>query len=211
MTEQQARESLVTHGRSLYGRGYSPGTSGNLSARLEDGRFVMTPTNAALGELTPDHLSLLDRNGRHLDGRPPTKEAWLHLAMYAARPHDRAIVHLHSTYSTALSCRADLDPSDMLPAMTPYAVMRVGPVALAPYGRPGDQALAPTVSTLALGHRAILLANHGPVVAGIDVAHAAAVAEELEETARLFFLLDGRPHRRLSVEQVTDLRRVFGA
>src|SRR6188768_924036 len=108
MTEDQAREALVLHGRSLYARGYSPGTSGNLSARLDDGRFVMTPTNAALGDLMADHLSVVDGNGRHLDGRAPTKEAWLHLAMYAARPHDRAIVHLHSTYSTALSCRSDL-------------------------------------------------------------------------------------------------------
>jgi ribulose-5-phosphate 4-epimerase/fuculose-1-phosphate aldolase len=170
----------------------------------------MTPTNAALGDLTVGELSVVDGNGRHLDGRAPTKEAWLHLAMYAARTHDRAIVHLHSTYSTALSCRSDLDPADMVPPITPYVVMRVGPVGLVPYGRPGDQGLAPSISTLAIRHRAVLLANHGPVVAGIDVAHAVSVAEELEETARLFFLLEGRPHRRLTSDQVEDLRRVFG-
>jgi 3-dehydro-4-phosphotetronate decarboxylase len=209
--EHEARQALAAHGRSLHARGYSPGTSGNLSARLDDGRFLMTPTNVALGDLDPDGLSLLDSSGRHLDGLAPTKEAWLHMAMYAARPDDRAIVHLHCTYSTALSCRSDLNPANLLPPITPYVVMRVGPVALVPYGRPGDQALAPTITTIARAHRAVLLANHGPVVAGMDVPHAVAVAEELEETARLFFLLEGRPHRPLTDEQVAELRRVFGS
>jgi ribulose-5-phosphate 4-epimerase/fuculose-1-phosphate aldolase len=210
MNEEQAREALVRHGRALHARGYSPGTSGNLSARLSDGRFVMTPTNASLGDLSAEHLSTVDEHGHHLAGQAPTKEAWLHLAMYAARPDDRAIVHLHSTHSTALSCRADLDPANMVPPITPYVVMRVGPVGLVPYGRPGDEQMASSISTVARRHRAVLLANHGPVVAGLDVAHAVSVAEELEETARLFFLLEGRPHRCLTDEQVDELRRVFG-
>jgi ribulose-5-phosphate 4-epimerase/fuculose-1-phosphate aldolase len=210
MNEQDAREQLCVYGRSLFARGYSCGTSGNLSARLDDGRYLMTPTNVSLGALEPAQLSLLDAGGTPVGGRAPTKEAWLHLAMYATRPADRAIVHLHSTYSTALSCRSDRDPTDMLPPLTPYVVMRVGPVALVPYGRPGDHGVGATVSALAARHRAVLLANHGSVVAGIDVPHAVGVAEELEETARLFFLLEERPHRRLTSDQVEELRRVFG-
>lgn len=211
MNEQEARAQLVAHGQSLFARGYSCGTSGNLSVRLDDGRYVMTPTNVSLGGLESDRLSVLDAGGRHVSGSAPTKEAWLHMAMYAARPDDRAIVHLHSTYSTALSCRSDRDPADMLPALTPYVVMRVGAVALVPYGRPGDERVGATISALAVRHRAVLLANHGPVVAGVDVQHAVAVAEELEETARLFFMLEERPHRLLTPAQIEELRRMFGA
>ena len=211
MTEREARVQIVHFGRALYARGYTCGTSGNLSVRLGDGRFVMTPTNVSLGELDPDRLSLLSGAGGHVSGDPPTKEAWLHMAMYATRSADRAIVHLHSTYATALSCLSDRDPADMLPAITPYVVMRVGAVALVPYNRPGDQSAGATISELARRHRAVLLANHGPVTAGCDLAHAVAVAEELEETARLYFLLQGHPHRLLDPEQVGELRRVFGS
>lgn len=210
MTEREAREQLVASGQSLFARGYAGGTSGNLSVRLDDDRYLMTPTNVSLGSLEATAISIVDGEGRHLDGEPPTKEAWLHLATYRSRPRDWAIVHLHSTYSTALSCRADCDPRDMLPALTPYVVMRVGKVALVPYFRPGDRTRSAEVSALAAEHRALLLANHGPVVAGPTLEAAVAITEELEETARLFFLLDGRPHRRLTDEQVNDLRRVFG-
>jgi ribulose-5-phosphate 4-epimerase/fuculose-1-phosphate aldolase len=170
----------------------------------------MTPTNVSLGGLDASALSVIDAGGTRLDGDPPTKEAWLHLAMYRSRPDDHAVVHLHSTYSTALSCRADGDPEDVLPPITPYVVMRVGRVALVPYFRPGDATHGDDVSALAATHRALLLANHGPVVAGPDLPAAVAIAEELEETARLFFLLDGRPYRRLTDAQVEELRRVFG-
>jgi ribulose-5-phosphate 4-epimerase/fuculose-1-phosphate aldolase len=210
VTEREAREQLVASGQSLFARGYAGGTSGNLSVRLDEDRYLMTPTNVSLGSLYATAISVVDGEGRHLDGEVPTKEAWLHLATYRSRPRDHAIVHLHSTYSTALSCRDDCDPLDMLPPLTPYVVMRVGPVALVPYFRPGDQTRSAEVSALAVNHRALLLANHGPVVAGPTLAAAVAITEELEETARLFFLLDGRPHRRLTAEQVDDLRRVFG-
>jgi 3-dehydro-4-phosphotetronate decarboxylase len=211
MTEQEAREALVDYGRSLFQRGYSCGTSGNLSVRLPAGGFLMSPTNVSLGRLTADALSRLDADGRHLDGAAPTKEAWLHLAMYAARPNDRAVVHLHSTYAAALSCRTDLPADDALPALTPYVIMRVGRVALVPYSRPGDTTPAATIRQLAAAHRAVLLANHGPVVAGRDLETAVSAAEELEETARLFFVLEGRPSRPLDREQIEDVQRVFGA
>jgi ribulose-5-phosphate 4-epimerase/fuculose-1-phosphate aldolase len=205
----QVREALVRHGRSLFTRGYSCGTSGNLSVRLGDGGYLMTPTNVSLGQLDATSLSRLDERGHHVDGLPPTKEAWLHLAMYRVRPQDTAVVHLHSTYATALSCRTDRRANDMLPPITPYVVMRVGRVALVPYGRPGDQSLATTIEDLGAEHRAVLLANHGPVVAGNDLDAAVAAAEELEETARLLFILDGTAYRQLTDAQVDELRRVF--
>lgn len=211
MNEQQAREALVEFGRSLFLRGYSCGTSGNLSVRLPGGSgFLMSPTNVSLGRLKTDALSRLDADGRHVAGPAETKEAWLHLAMYAERPDDAAVVHLHSTYATALSCRSDLSPDDALPPLTPYVIMRVGRVAVVPYSRPGDTTAAGAIRQRASRHRAVLLANHGPVVAGRDLETAVSAAEELEETARLFFVLEGRPYRPLSAAQVDDVQRVFG-
>jgi len=211
MTEHGARELIVEHGRSLFARGYSCGTSGNLSLRLSGGGYLMTPTNVSLGDLQVDKLSRLDNDGRHADGPAPTKEAWLHLAMYKARPDDGGVVHLHSTYATALSCLADRPAEDVLPPITPYVVMRVGRVARVPYSRPGDATAADAISRLAVSHRALLLANHGPVVSGATFAAAVAVAEELEETARLFFVLGDRPHRLLNADEVAELQRVFGS
>jgi ribulose-5-phosphate 4-epimerase/fuculose-1-phosphate aldolase len=210
MTERETRELLAEHGRSLFVRGYSCGTAGNLSVRLPDGGYLMSPTNVSLGRLTADTISRLDAAGQHIGGAPPTKEAWLHMAMYAARPDDHAVVHLHSTYAAALSCRSDRPAHDVVPALTPYVVMRVGPVALVPYSRPGDTTPGPVIEALAKRHRAVLLANHGSVVAGRDLDNAVAAAEELEETARLFFALEGRPHQLLTAGQIDELRRVFG-
>lgn len=209
MTEDHCREAMAAYGRALFARGYGCGTSGNLSARLDDGRFLMSPTNVSLGSLSPEQLCLTDAAGVRLAGPCPTKEAWLHFAMYRARPADRAIVHLHSTYAVALSCRTDVPDDDVLPPLTPYVVMRVGPVARVPYGRPGDAALAPTIEALAVRHRALLLANHGPITSATDLDSAWAAAEELEETAKLFFLLEGHPHRRLSAKEIADVREAF--
>ena len=211
MTERDARQALADVGRSLFDRGYSSGTSGNLSVRLENGHYLVTPTNVSLGRLDPEALSHLDATGTLVDGPGPTKEAWLHLAVYRSRQNAGAIVHLHSTHAVALSCLTAPDTEDLLPPVTPYAVMRLGRVALVPYGRPGDGAMADAVARLAVAHHVLLLANHGPVVAGPDLAAAAAMAEELEETARLVFLLAGHEHRVLTGAQVEELRRVFGA
>ena len=209
MREMDLREALVAHGRSLFDRGYGVGTSGNLSVRVDDGGFLMSPTNVSLGSLDPHALSRLDGAGALVDGPPATKEAWLHLATYRARPADRAVVHLHSTHAVALSCRTDLDPRNAIPAITPYIVMRVGQVAVVPYCRPGDSSVAGQIEALARDHQALLLANHGPVVAGADLPQAVSAAEELEETARLFFILEGRPHRTLTSDQVDELNRIF--
>ena len=200
------RDALVETGRMLYARGLSPGTSGNLSARVDDG-FLLTPTSSSLGALDPARLSRLDADGKHVDGDPPTKEVWLHLAMYAARPDARAIVHLHSTHAVAVACLDGVDTEDVLPPLTPYYVMRVGRLPLVPYGRPGDDALAGEVQRLARTSHALLLANHGPIVAAPTLAAAAAAAEEIEETAKLVLLLQGLPTRELTPEQLDELRQ----
>ncbi len=201
------RELIVAHARALFERGLSPGTSGNISVRI-DGGWLMTPTNSSLGALDPALLSQLDRNGRHVDGDPPTKELGLHLAVYEERPDAQAIVHLHSTYAVAVACLEGTDPDDVLPPLTPYLVMRVGRVALVRYAPPGDPELVEAVRARAREYGALLLANHGPIVAGPSLAAAAGAAEEIEEAAKLLLLLDGKPVRRLSAEQVAELRRL---
>lgn len=208
MTEDQARERIVENGRSLFERGFGVGASGNLSVRLGD-RFLMTPTGACLGRLDPQQLSLLDANGDPIAGAAPTKEAFLHLTMYDKRPADRAIVHLHSTYSVAVSCLADTPEADALPPLTAYYVMRVGRLPLVPYYPPGDKTLANAVAKLADRHHAILLANHGPIVAGADLDRATWAMEELEETAKLHMLLRGEKTRPLTESQVSELRARF--
>jgi ribulose-5-phosphate 4-epimerase/fuculose-1-phosphate aldolase len=199
------REEIVETGRSLFARGLSPGTSGNLSARV-DGGFLMTPTNASLGSLDPDRLSRLDAEGGHVDGDPPTKEAWLHMAMYAERPEAQAIVHLHSTHAVAVACLDGVDEDDVLPPLTPYYVLRVGRLPLVPYGRPGDASLTEAVRERARTSHALLLANHGPIVAAATIAQAAAAAEEIEETAKLVLLTHGLKTRLLTPQQLEELR-----
>ncbi|HET7648125.1 MAG TPA: 3-oxo-tetronate 4-phosphate decarboxylase [Gaiellaceae bacterium] len=199
------RQEIVDTGRSLFARGLSPGSSGNLSARV-DGGFLMTPTNSSLGSLDPDRLSRLDADGDHVDGDPPTKEAWLHLAMYAERPEAQAIVHLHSTHAVAVACLDGVDEDDVLPPLTPYYVLRVGRLPLVPYGRPGDASLSAAVRERARASHALLLANHGPIVAAPTLADAAAAAEEIEETAKLVLLTHGLKTRLLTPQQLGELR-----
>ncbi len=208
MTESTLREQIALHGKLLFERGYGAGASGNISHLVEDGLLV-TPTNSCMGRLDPARISKLSPDGELLAGDKPSKEAFLHLAMYRERPNAKAIVHLHSTYSVALSCIKDIDPTDVLPPITAYAVMRVGKLPLVPYFRPGDMALAGAVAQLAKAHHAVLLANHGPVVAGKDLDSAVYAAEELEETAKLHLLLRGCDVRLLTAEQVTELRETF--
>jgi ribulose-5-phosphate 4-epimerase/fuculose-1-phosphate aldolase len=206
--ESALREEIVTLGRSLYDRGLTPGSSGNISARLDDG-WLMTPTNACLGRLDPARLSRLDAVGILVDGNPPTKESFLHQAMYEERAKAGAVVHLHSTHAVAVSCLADLDPADVLPPITAYYVMRVGKLPLVPFYLPGDRDLAEAVRKLAARHHAVLLANHGPVVAGTSLANAVYAIEELEETAKLHLLLHGHKLRPLTPAQVAQVLEKF--
>ena len=204
MTESKARDQLASLGRSMFERGLSFGSAGNLSVRLEDG-WLMTPTNVSLGRLDPARLSRLDNQARHVGGDPPTKEAQLHLAMYGARKSAGAVVHLHATHSVAISCLADVDLDDALPPITAYFVMRIGRLRLLPYFPPGDPCLAVAIGDVGARYNAVLLANHGPVVAGTSLEAAVNAAEELEETAKLYLLLHQRRTRFLSPDQVAEL------
>ncbi|HJT12277.1 MAG TPA: 3-oxo-tetronate 4-phosphate decarboxylase [Dongiaceae bacterium] len=203
-----ARDQLVATGKSMFERRLTFGSSGNLSVRTGDG-WLMSPTNVSLGALDPARLSKLDSTGKHVGGDAPTKESFLHLAMYRERSSAGAVVHLHSTHSVAVSCLDDIDPEDVLPPITAYYVMRVGKLPLIPYYAPGDPTLGEAVGKVAAKHSAVLLANHGPVVAGSSLSAAVNAIEELEETARLYLLLHGRPTRYLTPEQVADLRKRF--
>ncbi|PWT86260.1 MAG: aldolase [Acidobacteria bacterium] len=208
--ESQLRERIVEAGSSLYRRGLSPGSSGNISVRIENG-WLVTPTNSSMGNLDPGTLSKLDWDGNLLSGNKPSKEAFLHLAMYRSRPQSSAIVHLHSTFAAAVSCLDNLDPESCIPPITAYFVMRVGKVRLVPYYRPGDKNLAQEIEKYASRHASVLLANHGPVIAGADLESAMYAAEELEETSKLMLLLHGRQIRVLTETQLQELRITFGA
>jgi ribulose-5-phosphate 4-epimerase/fuculose-1-phosphate aldolase len=208
MSEARMRERIVRLAGSIFARGLTFGSTGNLSVRLDDG-WLMTPTGASLGELEPARLSRFDAAGRHTGGDKPTKEAFLHFAIYQQRSRARAVVHLHSTHAAAVSCLAHDHPEDVLPPLTAYYVMRVGRLPLVPYYPPGDLDLARAVRELASRHHAVLLANHGPVVAGATLEDAVYASEELEETARLYLLLRGMPTHPLSPEQVAQLRERF--
>jgi ribulose-5-phosphate 4-epimerase/fuculose-1-phosphate aldolase len=208
--ESHLRETICRFGRSLFERGLTAGSSGNISVRLADGGWLMTPTNSSLGFLDPARLSRLDAEGRLLSGDPPTKELPLHAALYDTRGDASAIVHLHSTHSVAVSMLPDVNPANVLPPMTAYYLMRVGRTALVPYYRPGDPAVADAIRGLAGRYTSVLLANHGPVVAGKDLAAAVYATEELEETAKLHLLLHGLNPRLLSRAQVRDLVDHFG-
>jgi ribulose-5-phosphate 4-epimerase/fuculose-1-phosphate aldolase len=208
MNETAARDAIVRIARSMFERGLTHGSTGNISVRV-DGGWLMTPTGSSFGDLDPARLSSLDAAGRHVGGDAPTKEAFLHRAMYGEQPRFAAVVHLHSTHSVAVSVLADVNTDDVLPPLTAYYVMRVGRLPLVPYFAPGDAALAEAVRSQAGAHHALLLANHGPVVAGTSLAAAADAIEELEATARLYLLLRHERTRALTAEQAAELRRRF--
>ncbi len=209
MTEADTRALLVELAASLFARGFSVGSAGNISVRLHDGGYLVTPTNSSLGRLDPMRLSRLDASFAHAGGDKPSKEVSMHRAFYRARPQTGAVVHLHSTHGDG----AGVPPRRRrtCPPLTPYFVMRIGGVLpLVPYYRPGDPAMEPAIAQAALGARAVLLANHGPVVSGPTLTDAVYAAEELEEAAKLALLLRGLSPRTLSPEQVAELLATFG-
>jgi len=208
MSETRQREEIARLAKSLFDRGLTFGSSGNISVRLGDG-WLMTPTGSSMGAIDPARISRLDLGGNLVSGDKPTKESFLHMAMYGRRPRAGAIVHLHSTHSVAVSCLNDIDHRDVLPPLTAYYVMRVGRLPLVPYFAPGDLDLARAVEEMASDHHAVLLANHGPVVAGKSLEDAVYATEELEETAKLFLALRGMRTRPLTPEQVRDLEARF--
>ncbi len=208
MNENELRNDIVKWGRSLFERGLTAGSSGNISVRLDDG-YLTTPTNSCLGFLDPSRLSRLDISGRPVSGHAPTKELPLHFAFYEQRPQARAVVHLHSTYATALSCLSDVDPMDAIPPITPYVVMRVGRVPIVAYTRPGSADIKPLIGKIASSHAAALLQNHGPIVAGNSLDAAVFAIEELEEAAKLVILTRGMAVRMLDQSAIADLDQHF--
>lgn len=212
MTEEErhGREEMALLAASLFARGFSVGSAGNISMRLADG-FLITPTNSCLGRLDPARIAKLDAGFRHVGGDKPSKEVFMHRAFYAARSDAGAVVHLHSTWATAVACLAKVDQANPIPPLTPYFVMRIGrTMPVVPYYRPGDAAMEPAITEAARGARAVLLANHGPVVSGRTLTDAVYAAEELEEAAKLFMLLRQEKTRLLTGAEVDDLLSTFG-
>lgn len=207
--ETRLREMICTLAKSMFDRGLTGGSTGNISARLPDGGLLVSPTGTSFGRLDPARLARFDVSGRHVEGDAPTKEMPLHAAFYDTRSTAGAVVHLHSCHSVALSLLPEVDPEDFLPHLTPYAIMQLGRVKLLPYFRPGDPAMGQAVRGLAGKRSAVMLANHGPVVAGKDIEAACNAIEELEATARLALLTRGMNPRLLTDAQVQDIITTF--
>ena len=209
MSDAALREQICLLARSLFDRGLTHGSTGNISARTADGGLLVSPTGTSFGRLDPARLSRFDAQGRLVEGDPPTKEMPLHSAFYDTRSSAGAVVHLHSCHAVALSMMPDADEDDFLPPLTPYAIMQLGRVKLLPFFLPGDPAMGAAVRGLAGKRSAVMLANHGPVVAGKDVAAACNAIEELEATARLALMLRGSGARMLSDTQVRSVVTTF--
>ena len=201
-SESTLREEICRTARSLFDRGLTHGSTGNISARLPDGGLLVTPTGSSFGRLDPARLARFDAAGRHLSGDKPTKEMALHEAFYETRGTAGAVVHLHSCHSVAWSLLPGVDPDDMLPPLTAYSVMLLGRVKLLPFFVPGDPAMGDAIRGVAGRRSAVMLAHHGPVVAGRTLEGAANAIEELEATARLALLTRGLEPRRLSSEEI---------
>ena len=202
MTESQLRETLCLLAKSMFDRGLTGGSTGNISARTEDGGLLVSPTGTSFGRLDPGRLSRFNANGQHIDGDAPTKEMPLHSAFYDTRSTAGAVVHLHSCHAVALSMMPDADADNFLPPLTPYGIMKLGKVKLLPFFLPGDPAMGEAVRGLAGKRSAVMLANHGPVVAGKDIEAACNAIEELEDTARLAMLTRGLSPKMLTEAEV---------
>ncbi len=208
-SESALREQICMLAKSLFDSGLTHGSTGNISARTSDGGLLVSPTGTSFGRLDPARLSLFDATGAHVSGDQPTKEMPLHTAFYDTRSTAGAVVHLHSCHSVAWSMMPDVDADDFLPPLTPYAIMQLGQVKLLPFFLPGDPAMGEAVRGLAGKRSAVMLANHGPVVAGKDVEAACNAVEELEATARLAMLLRGTSARALNEDQVQAVVKGF--
>jgi ribulose-5-phosphate 4-epimerase/fuculose-1-phosphate aldolase len=208
-TETQLREQICLLAKSMFDRGLTGGSTGNISARTDDGGLLVSPTGTSFGRLDPAKLSRFDAQGRHIDGDQPTKEMPLHTAFYDTRSQAGAVVHLHACHSVALSMLPDADPDNFIPPVTPYAIMKLGKVKLLPFFMPGDPAMGEAVRGLAGKRSAVMLANHGPVVAGKDIEAACNAIEELEDSAKLAFMLRSMNANLLTDGQVKNVVATF--
>jgi len=209
MSETKLRETICLLAKSMFDRGLTGGSTGNISARTEDGGLLVSPTGTSFGRLDPARLSRFDADGNFVSGDQPTKEMPLHSAFYDTRSTAGAVVHLHSCHSVALSMMPDVDPHNFLPPMTPYSIMKLGKVTLLPFFMPGDPAMGDAVRGLAGKRSAVMLANHGPVVAGKDIEAACNAIEELEDTAKLAIMMRGYRAKMLTPEQVNAVVTQF--
>lgn len=207
--ETTARDGIARWAKSMFDRGLTNGSSGNISVRLSDGRLLVTPTGSSMGFIDPARISLIDTSGRLVSGDAPTKEIPLHSAFYETRSGAGAVVHLHSCHSVVLSVLPETDPDNVIPPITAYSVMKLGRVKLLPYFMPGDPAMGDAVRGLLGKRSAVLLANHGPVVCGKDLDAAVYAMEELEEAAKLTLLCRGLSPNLLTEEQIRGLVRTF--
>ena len=207
--EARLREQICDLAKSLFDRGLAHGSTGNISARTSDGGLLVSPTGTSFGRLDPSRLARFDSERRHVSGDKPTKEMPLHTAFYDTRSQAGAVVHLHSCHAVAWSMMPDVNEDDFLPPSTPYAIMQLGRVKLLRFFRPGDPAMGEAVRGLAGKRTAVMLANHGPVVAGKDVEAACNAIEELEATARLAMLTCGCRPRQLKAEEILDVVTTF--
>ena len=216
--DPELRAALCATGRSLYERGYVHASAGNISCRLDDGGVLITPSDACLGRLDPARLAWVDAEGVQRGGDRASKTLALHRRIYAAEPQARCVIHTHSTHLVALTLAGVWHPDDIVPPITPYQVMKLGHVPLVPYHRPGDPAVAEWVAARiaamqAAGTpiRAVMLERLGPTVWHASLAEASAVLEELEETARLWWMTRDHPPAPLTAQRIDELRRHFGA
>ena len=209
MTENELRDQICLLSKSLFDRGLTGGSTGNISARTDDGAMLVSPTGSCFGRLDPARLSRFDAGGQLIGGDPPTKEMPLHTAFYDTRPAAGAVVHLHSCHSVALSMMPDVDWDNFLPPLTPYGIMLLGKVKVLPFFRPGDEAIGDAIRALGGKRAAVMLANHGPIVSAKTVEAACNAMEELEETARLAMMTRGMPVRMLTEDQIQDLVTTF--
>ncbi len=207
--ETALREQICLLAKSMFDRGLTGGSTGNISARTEDGGLLVSPTGTSFGRLDPGRLSRFDAKGLLISGDKPTKEMPLHSAFYDTRSSAGAVVHLHSCHSVAWSMMPEVNADNFLPPLTPYAIMKLGKVKLLPFFLPGDPAMGEAVRGLAGKRTAVMLANHGPVVAGKDVEAACNAIEELEDTARLAIMMRGYEARALNAEQINGLVEKF--
>jgi ribulose-5-phosphate 4-epimerase/fuculose-1-phosphate aldolase len=207
--EVKLREQICLLAKSIFDRGLTGGSTGNLSSRTSDGGLLVSPTGTSVGRLDPGRLSRFDSQGHFLSGDNPTKEMDLHSAFYDTRSTAGAVVHLHSCHSVALSMMPDVDEDNFLPPLTPYAIMKLGKVKLLPFFMPGDPEMGKAVRGLAGKRSAVMLANHGPVVAGKDIESACNAIEELEDTARLAMMTRGMSVKKLELNDIRALITKF--
>ena len=209
MRDSELREQICLLAKSLFDRGLTGGSTGNISARTKDGGLLVSPTGTSFGRLDPARLSRFNADGVQVDGDAPTKEMPLHSAFYDTRSTAGAVVHLHSCHSVSLSMMPDVNEDNFLPPVTPYGIMKLGKVKLLPFFLPGDPAMGEAVRGLAGKRSAVMLANHGPVVAGKDIEAACNAVEELEDSARLAMMVRGVNARILTAQEVQKVVKRF--